>query len=100
MQGEQNSAHLIDLHSCPHLYEERPTTPKELPTYLHTVCLYGILTQLILKRIINVIAPGLLNIQHGVVTTSNTTTFTAKLGNDVHKTGSYLALRSNQSPVP
>ena len=39
--------------------------------------------------------PGLLNIQHGALSGRNTTTLTAKLVNNLHKTDGYLALRSH-----
>ena len=75
------------------IYKKKdPQDPKNYrPIYVSTA-IYGILTRLLLKRITSPMVTGLLDIQHGALSGRNTTTLTAKVVNDLHKTEGYLAL--------
>ena len=92
MEGKQNTTYLAGFQSGPHVQEKRCQDPKNYrPIYISTA-IYGTLTRLLLKRITRAMTPGLLTIQHGALSGRNTTTLTAKLMNDLHKTDGYVAL--------
>ena len=69
------------------IYKKKdPQDPRNYrPIYVFTA-IYGILTRMMLKRITTAMATGLLNIQHRALSGTNTTTPTATLVNDLHKT--------------
>ena len=61
------------------------------PIYVSTT-IYGILTRLLLKCMATAMTPDVLDIQHGALSGRRTTTLTAKLVNNSHKTNGYPAL--------